>query len=288
MKPLLLFVSLTLSIWAFEVNNGKSLIITFDDPHGMVTVHDRNISILPHPLRASEGFAVLPIDYYEPAHLLNAQWNNGQETVPFDINITAAAYPTEVLSVDSSKVTPPPEALQRIADEKAEAEKIYNTITPTRYWDKPFIRPMDSITTSEYGSARTYNNSLKSYHGGVDFRAKTPLPILASNSGTVVLAKDRYYAGGTIIIDHGEGIYTCYFHMSRFDVHIGDHVQRGETIGLSGDTGRITGPHLHFGVMIQGLQSDPLHFLAQVDTLFSNPMTMIQKRPKAHQYTTLK
>ena len=269
MKYLFLLCLAAYSLIAYEVGNGKSLIIPLNDSHGVLELKDRNITILPHPLHLNEGFAIIPIDYYESPHLINAQWNNGEERMAIDLNIIRAVYPTEVITVDSAKVCPPPEALQRIALEKAEAVSIYNHITPERYWDKPFIRPIDSITTSEYGSARTYNGVLKSYHGGVDFRAKTPLPILASNDGVIVLVKDRYYSGGTVIIDHGEGIYSCYFHLSEFDVKVGDRVIQGQEIAKSGATGRITGPHLHFGFMIQGIQSDPIDFMAQIETLFS-------------------
>lgn len=283
MKSLLLLCLFSYSLIAYEVGNGKSLIIPLNHSLGALELSDRNISILPHPLRPNEGFAIIPIDYYEPPHLINAQWTNGEYRMGLEIDVTSAAYATEVLSVDNAKVSPPPEALQRIALEKAEAEKIYKHITPERYWNKPFIRPIDSITTSEYGSARTYNGVLKSYHGGVDFRAKTPLPILASNDGIVVLAKDRYYSGGTVILDHGEGIYTCYFHFSQLDVKVGDKVVQGQKIGLSGATGRITGPHLHFGFMIQGIQSDPIDFMAQIEMLFSPPLLLVQNTSKTSQ-----
>ncbi len=234
---------------------------------------DRNITVVPHPLNPNLGFVLLPIDYRTPPQKTEVQWVTDDENLTLDLNILEASYPTETLSVDSSKVTPPPETLEQIALEKAEAEKIYATYNTVRYWDKPFIRPIESIKTSEYGSARTYNGVLKSYHGGVDFRALTPLPILASNDGIVVLAKERYYAGGTIIIDHGEGIYTCYFHLSQFDAKVGDKVARGQSIGLSGATGRITGPHLHFGVMVHGIQSDPINLLTQINQLFGEKET---------------
>lgn len=276
MKSLLILCLSLFWAFAYDVGNGKSLILTLDNSRGILELNDRNITVLPHPVHPNKGIAIIPIDYYEPPHLINATWDTGNGRMGVEINITCAAYETEVLSVDNAKVCPPPEVLQRIADEKAEADSLYKRITPERYWNKPFIHPIDSITTSQYGCARTYNGVLKSYHGGVDFRAKTPLPILASNDGVVVLAKDRYYAGGTIIIDHGEGVYSCYFHLSQFNVTVGDPVTQGQSIALSGATGRITGPHLHFGFMIQGIQSDPIDFMAQIETLFAQPIRMVQ------------
>lgn len=283
MKFLLILSLLLYSAWGYDVGNGKSVIIPLDKPYGILQLNDRNITVLPHPVYVNKGFVIVPIDYYEKPHLVHANHTNDLEHTNVEINITCALYPTEVLSVDNSKVCPPPEALQRIADEKAEAEKIYKHVTPERYWNKPFVRPIDSITTSEYGSARTYNGVLKSYHGGVDFRAKTPLPILAANDGVVVLVKERYYSGGTIIIDHGEGVYSCYFHMSQFDVKVGDPVIQGQNIGLSGATGRITGPHLHFGFMLQGIQSDPIEFMTQIEILFAQPLKVAQNNAKSAQ-----
>jgi len=269
MKILFLLSFIAYSLLAYEAGNGKVLLLPLSSAKGIVSLNERNITVLPHPANPQLGFVLLPIDYYVMPSLIEGRWSTPDGNLSLNLEILKVPYPTEVLVVESSKVTPPPETLERIAAEKAEAEKIYATYNPIRYWNKPFIRPIESITTSEYGSARTYNGVLKSYHGGVDFRAKTPLPILASNDGVVVLAKDRYYAGGTVIIDHGEGIYTCYFHFSKLDVKAGDTVTQGQSIGLSGATGRITGPHLHFGVMVHGVQSDPIDFMGQIDTLFT-------------------
>ncbi len=103
---------------------------------------------------------------------------------------------------------------------------------------------------------------LKSYHGGTDFRAAVGVPVIAANDGKVVLVQDRFYSGQSVIIDHGHGVYTCYFHMSKFHVQELQDVKKGEVIGLSGSSGRVSGPHLHFGVRIGGEQVDPLHFIA--------------------------
>lgn len=255
---------------ALDVNNGRSIVISLPTPDGSLEFNASTYPITAHPTHPDQGIVILPIDYHTPPQNIKAFWNQHD----LEINITSADYPIETLSVDPSKVCPPPEVQSRIEAEKAEAEAIYKHYTPSRYWNSPFIRPIDSITTSEYGSSRTYNGTLKSYHSGIDFRALTPLPILASNDGVVVLAKERYYAGGTIIIDHGEGLYTCYFHLSEYRVNVGDKVAKGEEIALSGATGRITGPHLHFGVMIHGIQSDPIDLLSQINRLFDPALSL--------------
>ena len=144
--------------------------------------------------------------------------------------------------------------------------KIYGTSTKENYLTSEFIQPLNSFITSAFGKARVYNDTLKGYHSGTDFRAKIGTPIQASNDGVVVLAKDRFYAGGTILIDHGQGIYTCYYHMSKFDVKVDDKIKKGDIIGLSGDSGRVSGPHLHFSVRVGGVQVDPLQFIALMNT----------------------
>lgn len=268
MRLSILLGLLSITLGAFEGYNGKTFLLPLSHPSGYIAMGEKNIAVRPHPIISHQGIALLPIDYYPPSKEMDLIWHSDLGDLSIPLNAQTFAYPTETLSVDSSKVTPPPEALERIALEKAEAEAIYNTITPKRYWSKPFVYPMDSNITSQYGTQRTYNDVLKSYHGGVDFRARTPLPIQAANDGVVVLVKDRYYAGGTVIIDHGEGLYSCYFHMSRFDVNVGDVVSRAQNIGLTGSTGRITGPHLHFGIMVYNTQTDPLNLIDQINALF--------------------
>lgn len=259
------------SLWGEEGHNGKSIVFTFPSPSGTVIAHDRNLSVLSHPVDKNQGIAILPVDYYSVSGDHNLTWIAPGKTLPIPLSIRSVSYPTEILSVDPALVTPLSEMMERIERERLRAKEIYEHFTPIRYWNKPFIKPIDTFITSEYGSARTYNGTLKSYHGGVDFRARTPIAIQATNDGIVVLAEDRYYAGGTIIIDHGEGIYSCYFHLSRYDVKVGDYVKRGDSIALSGESGRITGPHLHFGMMVHGVQSDPLDLIAKINALFETP-----------------
>jgi murein DD-endopeptidase MepM/ murein hydrolase activator NlpD len=275
MRLFVFFLAMSISLFGIEAFNGKTSLILLDSPSGVIAIGDKNISVLAHPSDPTRGIAFLPIDYYAPSGEQNITWIAPGKTTSLPLSILPAPYPTETLSVDPSKVTPPPEAQERIARERAEAHAIYGHFTPIRYWNKPFIRPIESITTSAYGSARTYNGSLKSYHGGIDFRALIPTPILAANDGIVVLAHDRYYSGGTIIIDHGEGIYTCYFHLSQFNVRVGDKVTQGQNIALSGASGRITGPHLHFGVMVYGIQADPLDLITQINALFDTQKEML-------------
>ena len=174
-------------------------------------------------------------------------------------------YKKEKIKVQSSKVNLKKEDKKRTSKEYAEAMKIYRTSTEKSHISKEFIVPMESKITSDFGKARIYNDTLKGYHSGTDFRAKIGTPIIASNDGVVVLAKDRFYSGNSVIIDHGQGIYSCYYHMSKFDVKKGSKIKRGESLGLSGDTGRVTGPHLHFSFRVGGEQVDPLQLIELIN-----------------------
>ena len=120
---------------------------------------------------------------------------------------------------------------------------------------------MASRPTDSFGTRRMFNGKLASIHKGADFHAPAGTPVHASNSGVVVLARPLYYEGNCVIIDHGMGLFTLSMHFSRIDVHEGQHVKAGDRLGLSGATGRVTGPHLHWAVRWQGAMLDPVKLL---------------------------
>ena len=191
--------------------------------------------------------------------------DNFKKTLFF--RIKDAHYKKERLKVDPKKVHLSKRDLKRVKKEYLEAMKIYSAFTPKKLWRGDFIYPIKSKITSSFGNARIFNSSLKSYHSGTDFRAKMNTKIKASNSGKVVLAKNRFFAGNSIIIDHGLGIYTCYYHLNRFKVRKNQYVKKGEIIALSGKSGRVTAPHLHFSIRINGVQVDPLQAIKTLNSL---------------------
>jgi murein DD-endopeptidase MepM/ murein hydrolase activator NlpD len=281
MKHILLFFFFFTSIFALEYKisshttaNAKSLYIEFTKERGVVyeklVVGKRSYAIYKHPLDSSKLYAYLPTSYYErPKHqkvkLLYKKGSKEMSEV-IDVDVKDAGYKKEKIQVQKSKVNPKSKAVKkRTSREYKEAMDIYGHATRKNYISSAFIMPMHSKITSAFGTARVYNGSLKGYHSGTDFRAKVGTPLIAVNDGKVVLAKDRFYAGNSVIIDHGQGVYSCYYHLSRFDVKRGDMVKKGQQIGLSGATGRITGPHLHFSMRVGGLQVDPLQFIELVN-----------------------
>ena len=272
---ILLFISslaaLNFNISDSTITNGRTAIIVFDKEKNVnyekLVVGKSSFKIFSHPLNSEKMYALLPVSYYNKPTTQKVEVvykkSNKKLSKTLFFKIEDGQYKQETIEVQKSKVNPKSKELKkRTAKEYAEAMKIYSTTTSKNYVRSEYIVPMNSKITSSFGKARVYNSTLNGYHSGTDFRAKVGTPIVASNDGKVVLARDRFYAGNSVIIDHGQGIYSCYYHLSEFNVKEGDIVSKAQVIGLSGDTGRITGPHLHFSIRVGGLQVDPLQLIA--------------------------
>jgi len=192
--------------------------------------------------------------------------NGGTHALNRAIRILPSHYRTSSLTVAPQFVQPGPEALKQIAADQVLTEKAYASSAPMPLWKGNFRAPVDSPQSERFGTRRIFNGTLASNHKGLDFRAPPGTPVRASNSGVVVLAKPLYYAGNSVIIDHGMGFFTLYMHFSRITVHEGQLVTQGQRLGLSGATGRVTGPHLHWAVRWQGAYRDPAKLL-QLDLI---------------------
>jgi len=178
------------------------------------------------------------------------------------VTVRAAKYKTSRLTVPQKYVTPDPETLKRIEAEKEIKNAAFAHFIPSPDWAGNFVAPVPMEVSENYGTSRTFNGKLASVHRGTDFRAPLGTPVHASNAGEVVLARELYYEGNCIVIDHGLGFMTMYMHLSQFDVKEGDKVEKGQTIALSGGTGRVTGPHLHMSVRWNGEYLDAMKLLA--------------------------
>lgn len=256
-----------------NISNGRTILFEFekekDTNYEYLTLDKKKYKIFKHPADNKKVYALLPVSYYEKPSNKNVEIfykeKQKQKSKQLFIKVEDGKYKKETIKVSSSKVKLNKEDKKRTQKEYKEALDIYNTVTKKSYISSKFIMPMESKITSSFGKARVYNKTLNGYHSGTDFRAAVGTPLKACNDGVIVLAKDRFYAGGSVIIDHGHGIYTCYYHMSKFDVKENQHVKKGELIGLSGDTGRVTGPHLHFSARVGGIQVDPLQLIELVN-----------------------
>ena len=211
-------------------------------------------------------FALAGVDVEQPAgpsllslHLALASGRT------FDISrsvpILPAHYRTTSLTVPPRFVEPGPEALKQIAAEKQLKAQVFAESAAQPLWLGSFRAPVRAAPTDSFGTRRLFNGELASIHKGMDFRARPGTPVRASNAGIVVLARPLYYEGNCVILDHGLGLYTISMHLSRFNVQEGQHVAKGQLLGLSGATGRATGPHLHWAVRWQGAYLDPAKML---------------------------
>jgi murein DD-endopeptidase MepM/ murein hydrolase activator NlpD len=187
--------------------------------------------------------------------------NGGTRALSRTIRIRPAHYPTSSLTVAPQFVQPGPEALKQIDADQLLTQKAYASSALKPLWQGNFRPPVSSPQSERFGTRRIFNGTLASNHKGLDFRAPPGTPVRAGNSGVVVLAQPLYYAGNTVIIDHGLGLFTLYMHLSKITVREGQHVVRGQRLGLSGATGRVTGPHLHWAVRWQGAYLDPAKLL---------------------------
>lgn len=181
----------------------------------------------------------------------------GEAVVAMEISVRPREFPVEELSLPEKMVTPPAELLARIGEERKAAQTVYDSSTPEAMWRPPFERPVEGAPSGNFGRRRILNGKPKSPHSGEDYKAGLGSEVTAVARGRVGMAQDLYYSGKTILIDHGGGLVSQYFHLDRMSVEEGQVVVRGEAIGNVGATGRVTGPHLHFGIRLHGMRLDP-------------------------------
>ncbi|MCU0230347.1 MAG: M23 family metallopeptidase [Acidobacteria bacterium] len=185
------------------------------------------------------------------------------------VTIEKRTFPEERLKVEPKYATPPPEVQARIEREREELGAIYARRRAVPPPAAAFVKPVPGDATGIFGARRVFNGQPRSPHSGVDLKAATGTPVVAAGPGVVVLAKDLYYSGLTVILDHGGGLFTLYAHLSRIDVRDGATVAAGAALGLSGATGRVTGPHLHWGGKVGSEAFDPRALLDPA--LFARP-----------------
>jgi murein DD-endopeptidase MepM/ murein hydrolase activator NlpD len=199
----------------------------------------------------------------------------GSEPGPLDVTVKASGteltsavellpgdFPERELTVADKFVAPPASVKARMAADQRAFEKAWRTPFGPRSFSEGFARPRDTEVTAHFGDQRLLNGKRKTVHYGLDLDGQVGDPVTAANDGTVVLVRDCYTTGNTILISHGGGVFTGYFHLSAFKVKQGAHVKRGELIGLVGKTGRVTGPHLHFLAHVDKLSVNPEALLA--------------------------
>jgi murein DD-endopeptidase MepM/ murein hydrolase activator NlpD len=211
------------------------------------------------------GLAGASLETKAGSYTLNLQGTTKSgQSVSFEekIRVARASYPTIAVTVARQYTEPSPEQVEQSARDKAIKQAFLNRITPERQWAGDFRPPVEARISDVFGTERTFNGQVQSSHQGLDFAVPAGTPVAALNSGTVLLAQPMFFEGNFVVIDHGQGLLSLYLHLSEFKVAPGDHVVGGQVLGLSGASGRATGPHLHVAVRWQGMYLNPAELVA--------------------------
>ena len=209
----------------------------------------------------------VPLDAKENDFTLSATPVTGQaggkkpaaapQAATLSIGVYDKDRPVQKLTVDKKYVDPPAAQMERIKADRELVRKTLAAYTPERLWTLPFERPVPGDVSSLFGLKRVFNGQPRGLHRGLDLRGAEGTPIVACADGRVALTGDLYFSGNVVYINHGEGVFTAYLHMSKILVAKDQAVRKGEVIGLVGATGRVTGPHLHLSLLVQGVSVDP-------------------------------
>jgi len=225
-------------------------------------------------LKEGRGHAVVIESYFSDLHPYSCRLElDGKLQHELKFTVVPKEYKAEVLKVDSKKIKLAPKDEERVWKEQQVLDRIYASSQKEFEFTESFMQPMSSAITSVYGTKRVYNKQKKGQHLGIDYRAAIGEKVPATNAGIVMFAGDLFYTGWTVIIDHGMDIFTVYGHLSKTLTAAGKKVKKGEIIGLSGNTGRTSGPHLHWGVKIQGQYVDGMSLIDETQKFFSTAKT---------------
>lgn len=208
--------------------------------------------------KSGEGFmglGVVPRDASPGVREILVKTDGTSKTV--SLQITKGDFPVDTLTLPPDRVTPSPENAARAGREAVRLGRIWK-IDSEPYWSGDFKMPVGGAIGTTFGTRRILNGMEKNPHNGIDLKGPRGTPVGATNGGLVVLADDLFYGGNTVVVDHGLGLYSFYMHLDRITVVPGDRVARGNEIGRLGSTGRSTGPHLHFGMKLRGVNVNPL------------------------------
>ncbi len=229
------------------LNIGEADAATYEGKPVMITTADSdNLAIIGIPLSAAAG-----------THKITT----GDGAISFEVK--PKEYEVQRLTIENKrKVNPYAEDMDRTITERREMDGVFNSFSAVETVDLTFEPPTEGIMSSSFGLRRILNDQPRSPHSGMDIAAPEGTNILAPAAGVVAATGDYFFNGNTVLVDHGQGLVTMYCHMSRIDVEPGQRVDRGELLGLVGQTGRVTGAHLHWSVSLNNARVDPALFLS--------------------------
>lgn len=256
----------TISLSSKEVDQGGVIyvkILKMDNQEPSLKWMDKDITLLYRSDKSVyEGFIAADLEQKPGTYDLDLIFEPSGVKKQIKIKVYDKDYGVRRITIaDDSKVNLNEKDLARAIREKAIMNKLWGASISAPFWDTPFIMPLDSEVIGPFGRRSIINDQPRSPHTGVDLRGKKGTPVKSSNDGLVVFTGDHFFTGNTVVIDHGAGILTMYFHLDKINVKKGDKISRGEALGTVGSTGRATGPHLHWGIRIDGQRIDPVSFV---------------------------
>jgi len=202
----------------------------------------------------------LPLNTVPGPHKLNVKMGDKTRVIPF--RVKKKKYPEQHITIeDKGKVELAPEDEARAVREIATIKQLKLHWRDEENTDLGFILPAEGRLSGNFGLRRFFNGQARSPHAGLDVAVGRGTPIMSAAQGTVLAVDDYFFNGKTVFVDHGNGLITMYCHLDQFEVHTGDAVSKGQQLGLSGMSGRATGPHLHWSVILNGAMVDPALFI---------------------------
>ncbi len=229
----------------------------------------------------------IDLEQHPGRYMLTASARRGSTEVEASqpLVVVPKRFATRTLTVSPEFVNPPPDAAARITADADRLKDVYAHSADAPLWRRPFVRPVPQNTNSRFGQRSRFNGELRSPHAGTDFMSPAGTPVQAPNAGRVVVARDLYFTGNTVVIDHGLGVFSMLAHLSRLDVQEGQQVNGGDLVGLVGATGRVTGPHLHWALRVAGARVDPMSALALLGQPAESLMRLSIVRPSFDEFT---
>lgn len=189
---------------------------------------------------------------------------NGDEKVVKRVKLLPANFPVQHIDgIENAYVNPGKEELKRIKRESKLLRKIWKNSGTEVFWEGPFITPFDGFNGHNFGKKRVINGEARNPHTGVDSHAERGTPVTAINNGIVKMTEELYFSGISVVVDHGGGLFSMYFHLEDHTIKEGDYVKKGEVIGHVGSSGRATGPHLHLGVRFVNQRVNPMDLFVE-------------------------
>ena len=246
-----------IAVVPLPMNSGTPPQVYYEDKRVMVAPNDD----APHSWVAITG---IPLEAKVGKQHLSVNTINGNQQVSFQIK--EKKYQTQHIKIKNKrKVNPNKKDMERIGKEKQEIQNALALWSESSQLPTQFVLPVKGRLSSPFGLRRFFNKQPRKPHSGIDIAAPAGTPIVAPMAGTVISTGDYFFNGNTVFLDHGNGLVTMYCHMSKINVKPGQSVGQGETIGAVGKTGRVTGPHLHWGVSLNDARVDPGLFFDDIN-----------------------